>query len=299
MIHSSPKKGTFILGLGMAKAGTTWLFDFLDGHPQVRMGFEKEMHILHAPEYGSYVRSFWHIPWRKFGGRFWVKEQAIRAWYRTDWNRYFDYFASRLESDAKLTGDLSPSNQTMSIESMVRVREEFRKREIRVLSVFIARDPVDRLLSDVRYSQRILERSRYRTPSTKGDKELFLDSLKLGANSLAGAPETARRMNTAFNEQDRMILLHEELFQQETIDRLTDSAGISRKEASVSRKVNAAPERAVLPEGARRAAAGLLASTYEWAAGQFGRSRILALWPNAKFVLADDAAHPPRDWRHA
>lgn len=43
---------TFLLGVGAQKAGTTWLYDYLNDHPQTDMGLYKEYHLfdnLHVP----------------------------------------------------------------------------------------------------------------------------------------------------------------------------------------------------------------------------------------------------------
>jgi hypothetical protein len=284
-LPGSSARKSFVLGLGMAKAGTTWLFDYLQAHPEVQMGFEKEMHILHVPEFGHLLGALRHMPWRKFGGTFWLRQQVIRAWYRTDWNRYFSYFSSLLAHGKIATGDLSPSNQRMSVQSMARVRDEFLARGIRVVAIFIVRDPVERVFSDVKYSERILARSRYRSPTGKPYEELFRERIALPRAVEELESETDRRMRSVFEAGDRMLLLHEELFEQATIDGLAAKIGLSRIPASTSRKVNAAPDAAVLSEALRREAAGVFADIYHWAAGQFGHDRILRSWPNAKYVL--------------
>jgi hypothetical protein len=278
----------FFLGMGMAKAGTTWLFKFLESHPLARMGREKEIHVLHAPEYGSYPRALLHVPWKKFNGRSWLKTQLVRAWYRARWTRYFDYFASLLDNGARLTGDLSPSNQFMSVESLARVRREFESRGIRVVPVLIVRDPVDRLFSEVRHAQKVRDQSRYRRRIPRTESELVLEKLREASErSRMDAPDTVSRLLEVFAEEEIVVLLHEDLFQQHTMDRLMRQAGMPPIPADTGSRINATPVESDLEEQVRGSAIDAFLPTYRWAAGHFGVERILSAWPNARIALSE------------
>lgn len=288
--QSTLTQKTFILGVGMAKAGTTWLYEYLASHPQVRMGFEKEMHILHAPEYRSYWQSVRNIPWRKFEGRQWLKRQLVRAKYRANWSRYFNYFESLLCEGALATGDLSPSNQFAPISNLLRVRVEFERRKIDVVPVFIARDPVERMLSEIRYGRRLIQNSRYRTFPPGSDEDHLLSRISQVSSSMASeAPDAVHRIVSVFGSSRTCVLLYEDMFNDEALGSMTSKMGIRHVAANFSRRVNSTQATGSISPASRKHATNYFRITYEWAMTFFGRERIMELWPNAHILFnADD-----------
>lgn len=276
---------TFFLGLGMGKAGSTWLYDYLCRHPEVSPGCLKEMHVIGTPEYHTMFRSIKNIPWHKFEGRGWLKQQLLRAWFRVDWNRYFDHFERCLVSDASVTGELAPSNMFADKDALQRVKKEFASRGIRVVAVFVMRDPVDRLYSNVRYVAHRRKSSRYLQKVKGTGKERFLDMLASETQDYyANYGSVLSRIESVFSPDDTFIELYEDLFQQSAVDRLTATLGIDSFPGKFNERINAAPKSEELNDDLARMAANKYIGTYKDVAALFGADRVKDSWPYSRFV---------------
>jgi hypothetical protein len=143
------RNGTFVLGLGAQKAGSSWLYAQLNSRRDADFGFLKEYHIHDArtlPEAGFSNR-------RK---RSFIKP---RTWRRQRFiaqpERYYDYFASLLRRPGiQLTGDITPSYSALSVGTLKDIKANFEQRQIGLRPVFLMRDPIERIISSQRMQLR-------------------------------------------------------------------------------------------------------------------------------------------------
>jgi hypothetical protein len=65
---------------------------------------------------------------------------------------YYDYFASllRQQPGRHVTADVTPAYALLSVDRLGEIRREFAERGIRTVAVFLMRDPVDRIWSQLR-----------------------------------------------------------------------------------------------------------------------------------------------------
>ena len=84
------RKGTFVLGLGAQKAGSSWLHAQLNRRRDAEFGFLKEYHIHDALT----------LPEASFSNRRMRSLIKLRTWVRKRFiaqpQRYYDYFSSLL-----------------------------------------------------------------------------------------------------------------------------------------------------------------------------------------------------------
>ena len=143
------RNGTFVLGLGAQKAGSSWLHAQLNSRRDADFGFLKEYHIHDART----------LPEAGFSNR--RKRSLIkpRTWRRQRFiaqpERYYDYFASLLRRPGiQLTGDITPSYSALSVGTLKDIKANFEQRQIGLRPVFLMRDPIERIISSQRMQLR-------------------------------------------------------------------------------------------------------------------------------------------------
>jgi hypothetical protein len=146
----SPTRGAGpdFLCIGAHKAGTTWLYQQLDSHPDFWMPPVKELHYF---DQLSRVKRAAHPRCRdERDRRFLERLKSLSAEAGIDLENYGRLF----EPKASLfSGDISPNYSTLSNEVIRRIVGYFPNLKV----IFLARDPVDRVWShlsmEVRYHQ--------------------------------------------------------------------------------------------------------------------------------------------------
>ena len=134
------------LCIGLHKAGTTWLYQQLDSHPDFWMPPLKELHYL-----DNLTRTKRHGPPRSDDGRDAtflenIKDLSMRS--HIDLESYGHLFCHK---GTLLSGDISPAYSTLNDEIIERVMDHFPDLKV----VFIARDPVERAWSQLSMGVRL------------------------------------------------------------------------------------------------------------------------------------------------
>ena len=158
---------TFLLGVGAMKAGTTWLHDYLAASPQCQPGHRKEYHVFDSLDFRSEQGT---EPWllhrvvekarasldEVAAGRPTDPTYLHQAAMIADEQLYFDYFTALFSRspDTRLTLDITPGYALLSAERLGSIRAEFERRGVRPVSVFLLRDPVERIWSQIRMQKR-------------------------------------------------------------------------------------------------------------------------------------------------
>ncbi len=278
------ERKTFFLGMGVGKAGSTWLHNYLSYHPEVNPGILKEMRVLSRPRYDSLVAALVDLPWRKFEGKWWLKENLPRAWYRSNWQRYFSHFERRLNGRLHVTGEISPGNFRISKETMEYVKREFLNRGITVVPIVILRDPIDRLHSAASYSIMRSKKSRYQKDIDRSDIEYFEKLLKVNSDYGQEYSDVIDRIDSVFPEENVFYCLFENLFQQESVDRLCQTLGIEPLKGGFSNRIGASPKETLLPEELAVKAVIIYNDTYKAVAGKMGKDKVLRYWPYSRHI---------------
>lgn len=296
-------KGTFLLGVGAPKAGTSWLHAKLARHPQCNMGFIKEYHVfdvLHVPDCIGFrertektLRDAWRKPYRLLkprNARFTMRMWKRNAIYK-DPERYFDYFASLLEKPGvRLTGDITPAYAALPEEALVHIRDGFAKRGIDMRVVYLMRDPVERCWSAVRMHRQRPARSEADAVNQAAEEASHLESRYRSERfQLRGNyHETLARLHAVFRPEQLYIQLYEQLFSQEEAQKIAAFLGLDEL-GDEDLRVNTTRKEVTLPSELREDIARFYAPAYEAAAAEFSPETILALWPSAAGILKEVA----------
>lgn len=287
----------FLLCLGVQKAGTTWLHDYLDGHTQTDMGFTKEYHILDtlSPESGA-TRLFEKreraikLLERKpdmFSGSnygFWK-----RFAFYLDIETYYDYYTGLLQVDGvRLSGDMTPDNGLASVEMLQALQAGFLRRNIGVKPLILLRDPVERCWSAVRMGKRNAAAGKSSKPQKGDGDEATL--LRQSYNSKGRSYRTRyeiifSKIEQVFSRDEYFSSFYETLFTTEEIKRFCEFAQIDFEEPKFSKRLNVSEKASEISDDLRREVAQEFKATYYYCADRWGRELILNIWPNAHFVL--------------
>lgn len=281
---------TFLLGTGCQKGGTTWLYRHLKRSPAFVAGYRKEYHVFDTLDVPAqeYMRA------RVFD----LAEQAVadarrgdpvdgdvlhRLSMYADPEIYYGYFTGLLAATpgARLTADMTPENGLLPTSRLRSIRAAFAERGVRTATVFVMRDPVDRIWSQVRMQH-------HRTPDRFTESPE--DTLRRVHRVESFASRTAydrvvERIDAAFPAQDVTYSFYERLFEHTELERICRNLGIDPPEPELDRRANASPGRDVeLPEATVRLVAEHYRDVYRFVQDRFPVD-LAELWPSSRFVL--------------
>lgn len=284
-------KQTFILGVGCQKAGTTWLWDYLDSHEAVTFAHPKEMHIFDAMLRPDLHREFYlhakvqHLEETQSRGLFSrrPKRQATFAdpSQRLEMMRnpqaYVDFFRS-LDPQAGAVGEITPSYSTLYPEHFRFIRDLLEPHfDLRI--VLLLRDPVARAFSAAKHFKRAFIKAH--PVALEVEENAYLESL-LASSYILERQDYARvldALDEAFDPAQVHVDFYERLFTPEAVLRITEFLGLSPLEADFGKRVNPglAGASALNLELAAQARA-IYADTYTYCEERFGKALIEELW---------------------
>ncbi len=275
---------TFLLGTGAQKAGTTWLHHYLKASPQFVSGYRKEYHVFDALDVKgqAYRRKRVLDEAEAALGRARVRKplnaQAMHlASMYADPEIYFDYFAGLLGSrpDARLTADLTPAYAMLPAERMTQIKRAFASRGVRTVSVFLMRDPVDRILSHVRMQIREKpQRWDKPVPEVVLERYAHRENVQRTSYHL-----TLAELDRAFGPDETYIGFYEDLFSEARIREICDLLRIDFHQPELDERRNASPP-AHVPDEILRMIAEHYREVYEAVAARFPDVDLEALWPS-------------------
>lgn len=283
--------GTFLLGVGAQKAGTTWVHHYLARSPQFVRGYRKEYHVFDSSD----------LPEEPWLGRNVDMAQAEldklrrgepadpahlhRAAMIADPEFYFDYFAGLLRSRPRFraTADVTPEYAVLPVERLAAIRDGFATRKVRTRVLFLMRDPVDRIWSQIRM-QEGRRPARFPAPADQMVAQLFDDPRY---EQFSRYERTLQHLEAVWDRGDIHYGFYEQLFREEEVRSICDLVGIEFRTPDFDRKSNVSSGKAVaaLPDELVRRVATYFADTYQAVAARFPEADLEALWPSSRFVL--------------
>ncbi|EPX76194.1 sulfotransferase family protein [Salipiger mucosus] len=276
---------TFLLCPGAAKSGTTWIRHYLGESPGTDMGRLGEMQVWDAITLPANARyriapsALLRLEYALARPlRLPIRGNMLRWEMQTHPDRYFDYFRKLLRRPGvHLTGDVSPGYAGLSAETFARLRDTFGRDGIRTRAVFTMRDPIERAWSALK-----MDRRKGRLPESQSDAEAFV--ARFGGEGPGDVPyaDTLETLEAVFPENDLFATLYETLFTSETITAFSGFAGVPARPAAGGARVNAAGDRAALPEDLARRVFPHFESDYAAVTARFPEAR--QLWPHARLL---------------
>lgn len=281
--------GTFFLGLGGQKCGSTWIQAYLarqEGSDFGRLGeYQSWEHHLggvfaryRAPEPSALGKLRARVK-TALG----APEPAAHLRWRLqrDERAYFDYFAGLLAAPGiQRTGDITPSYCALPAGTLRRMKDGLEARGMTVKVLFSMRDPVDRLRSHMR-----MEMEKGRLPES-ADNEAPLTRFYASAEAEARTryDHTLDALEAVFAPSERFVTTFETLFTANGIAELSRFAGVPVDAQAGMRAVNARGKGAGISEALEARIARHYAPVYEAVARRL--PQVAEVWPSARHVLA-------------
>lgn len=249
---------TFIFCVGATKAGTSWLYDYLNSHRECQLPAVKELHYFDALEHGS---GAWHrkqLQKRLEGVRAklavgdGLKPHQKRLLADGDaWLDAFDgetrddagylQFVQKAAGGAKLIGDFTPAYGMLkeaTFRAMAGLTDKVR-------FVYLMRDPVERIWSNIRMV------AGHQGPAAMETKiQGVLDGTAVNILERSNYRRTLNHLSAALPRQMFHIEFYERLFTPDAIARLCAFLGITPEPAQYDRVVHRSVS-AQLPDAQR------------------------------------------------
>ena len=267
----NPNSKVFFLGIGAQKSGTSWLSTYFTTHPEILMSPIKEMCFFcnrKAPNLKRFERQ---LAFQDVKTAFTGRENKNRVnllnsriSVQGDIEHYKRFFRDLVKTE-KAYGEISPSYAFMDKSEFVEIHKNFPECRI----IFLLRNPVDRVWSQMRFSH------TKDTPSELLENALcriFEPAYALRSDYRL----TIERLISVFPRDQIHFEFFEHLFTQNAVDTLCDFLGVCHKKATISQKRNAAFH-AELPPKLRREMARILKPQYDFA-NAFFNSNIPSNW---------------------
>lgn len=271
-----------IFCIGAAKSGTSWLHDTLADHDEVHLRRVKELHYFDTLEpgfgrwqYKQLQREADEMRARLAAGRgnpahLVPKLADLDAWLASfdgktpDDAAYLAYLDAGRAPGARLMGDFTPAYGLLSTSTFQRMAALADK----VRFVFLMRDPVERVWSNIRMNARRAGPGRESEVLARElDGFLARDNAKVQAR--ADYKGTLTRLLAAVPRRMVHLEFYERLFSAEAMDRLARFLGIGPIRAAFGRKVHAGRP-VEMPAGTRDALAGELQAQYTYVSDLMG-----------------------------
>ena len=242
-------QATLLFGIGAAKAGTTWLYRYLAAHPQVRLPAVKELHYFDTCETGKFDRQVARMQKEKARrtGRLPTGDARLDKRLRREvraYDRWLNVIADPSDAayvdflrheagDARLVGDITPAYATLSEATLVRMAGLAPVTRF----VFLMRDPLDRLWSNIRMA------AARRSGGLAETAAALLDKVVSGRDQTittrSDYATTLARVDAALDPKTLFLGFYETLFQPDTLDRICGFLGLSIHPARTEARVHA------------------------------------------------------------
>lgn len=277
---------TLLFGIGAPKCGTTWLHDYLSGHPDCHFRAFKEMHYFDTLQEGKFD---WLLEFIQ--GVIERREASVadatpnkRKELAAEIIDMRDYLAlmSQRKDDRfgysrylvqgvglkKLVGDITPNYALIPAKVLAEMAAMTKETRF----VYLMRDPVDRLWSHVRMDVRntLKEGEDYLEKSRTHLAELLDGSAgpRASAYRFSDYKAVIEKLRAAVPAEKTLIMFQEDLMTPAGVKRLCSFLGIRHVAGDFGKEVNAGRP-ADLPEEDRAAMRRALRPQYEFVAQNF------------------------------
>lgn len=271
---------TLIFGIGAAKAGTSWLYDYLDHHDEVSLSAVKELHYFNALEFGRgrFFREMHEAQLKSFRWRLANGRDAAMVPYRqrmvTDLENWLATFDGKTGDDAayldylgrgagvaRAIGDITPAYALLSVATFRRMFGLMK----RVRFIYLLREPVDRLWSHLR-----MDAGRGGAAVATQKMDAFLEGDEKNVALRGNYRRTLNRLWQAVPREAVHVEFFERLFSSAAIERLCTFLGLTPQPAAFAKVVHESGVKAPLDAERRARAEALLRPQYNFVRDRLG-----------------------------
>ena len=266
------------------RCATSWLYHYLGTLPDVTVSALKELHFFSAkfPEKAlndmdafALKRLGFHLG--QAGGG--VDDLAARPTFRASVDRvqmiydddaYFGHFARICAPGTRTFCDITPAYAVIGRDGFAYLKDFCASQDLSLKILFIMRDPVDRLWSQLRYLQQI----NPNTDILAKWREAIQSPRVMARSDYRG---TVGDLDGVFPSANILYLFYEDLFSDEALRRLCRFADVGFRPGDPGDAKNQAALRMALPEDVRATLGTVLAPQYDFCRHRFG-SAVPAMW---------------------
>lgn len=279
------KDRIFLLGVGCQKGGTSWLHNYLNDHYQCDMGFQKEYHIfdgLFSPDNKMFYKKLYELKKENK-----LNKNQLRRWqFYCNLDEYFNYFdnvvSKEINSNIKLTGDITPSYCTLPKYSFELIKRRFENKGFDIKIIFLLRDPYERIYSSVRMGRRELNQNLLR----KTDE---IQALTNSYNSVMQEIRTRyeitiQNLEHVFSKEQIHYEFYENLFNENSIREITKFLQIDYIEPDFTNKINVSPKNIEDNEALKTVIVNYYRDTYYFILNKFGEE-VKTYWKNYRYLI--------------
>ena len=281
---------TFLLGAGCQKGGTTWLFRYLKESPQYVRGYMKEYHVFDALDLESEQLTRNRIMSKAEKALAAARQgEPVQAWVLHRMSMYanpelyYDYFSGLLKTrpEGRVTADMTPDYGMLHVDRFRQIRAGFAARGVRTVSVFLMRDPVERIWSHIR-----MQAQRFPTMFDQPLPDALRDRHANPNYAMRTRyDQTIAALDAAFESDELYYGFYENLFTEARMREICSFVGIDFIRPEFDRRRNASEQPTdPIPEDTRRVVATHFGGVYDAVAARFPDVDLAALWPSARYV---------------
>ncbi len=273
---------TILWCIGAAKAGTTWLYRYLRGHPDCHLRAVKELHYFNSVDLGGTWQAAAIARARarraeRLAAATGVEASLLRAEIADHDDllsvlaagsegegAYYDYLRKGA-GPRRLVADITPAYALLPEARLAGMAQQDGARFL-----YMMRDPVERLWSHVRMiAARRLKPGEEFAPKAERILRRALDGEETEIVNRGDYAATIERLCAAVPAAQRLVAFTERLITADGVAALCQFLGISPRPAHTAARVHAGQEVA-LPAAARAAAARFLRPQYDYVEHRFG-----------------------------
>ncbi len=230
------KKKTFILGVGAQKAGTTWLYEYIQNSPNANFGQLKEYHfwnsILSAKQ-GKTTKKNKKLLSKPISEL--SSCELLRMTMLINKSYYELYFNSIINSGFSITGDITPQYARIISKGLHTIKGRLENYGFSVKVIYLIRDPIERLWSNIR-----MEKNLY---SSIGKEVSDSEAMKLHYKRDrwrfdSEYDKVIINLRDSFKEENIYIGVYEEMFTKDKVKELSDFVGIEYNFSMLEKKIN-------------------------------------------------------------
>lgn len=268
---------TFLLCIGAAKTGTTWLYNYLGSREDIAVSPIKEMHFFDAkfsryalgdPDDFAVKRLEMHLKCMEpsvgnLSENTLFQAHLDRVQMIYDDRAYFDHFERVLTPQSRVFCDITPGYSTIGREGFEFVKGFCEKRGVRVKVLFLMRDPIERLWSQIRHLQQL---------SSGNDAVKYWSRLSdiPAIRARTDYAETVQALDAVFPEGDVLHLFYESLFEEPSLRNLCSFLNVPYSKPGVTSPLNETKVKTTIPKAAKDQFRSDLAPQYTFCADRFG-----------------------------
>ena len=283
------KKRIFILGVGMEKAGTTWIYEYLRSFQDFVPGFAKECHIWDSIFYEKIVNkplqriiaqskeflkqnpSSWE---KKFSKNY--VNNFLRIYFINNPAKYFEYFdLLTCKTNSHFSADITPPYSGLSKNQFSYIKNNFENRGILVKPVLLLRDPVKRLKSNINM---YLRNNKIEKISKEEEKEKMFKLINSKQYEIRNNYEyTINNLDHVFKD-NYFVGFYENIFSNTKIKELCNYLNVDFIKPNFKQKVNSSKNINNFTLNDYQEIRSVIINQYNFCQKKFGKEFIDELW---------------------